>query len=241
MGSYYFTPVSDQLPHAVAVFCGANLGTESTFQHAATSLGHALAKQASPLVYGGGSRGMMGIISRTVLQNGGSVTAVIPSAMVRAGGEGDCPNPERYLAEKGREKATSHIVVDTIHERKVAMARRVRGFIGLPGGYGTFAEIMEVTTWTQLGIHTKPVVLVNVLGFFDPLRRLIKGAVDTGFVKGRDESLMVFVDCPPDEDPDTFDWGTAALSALDGWCAPGPGLFAWTPSLVEGDSLAMSQ
>ncbi|KAI9462519.1 hypothetical protein F5148DRAFT_964309, partial [Russula earlei] len=211
---------------AVAVYCGANPGTEPTFQHAATSLGHALANQACPLVYGGGSRGIMGIISGAVLKHGGSVTAVIPSAMVRAGGEGDCTNPGKYLIEleeKGREK----IVVDSMHERKVVMARRVRGFIGLPGGYGTFEEIMEVTTWTQLGIHTKPVVLVNVLGFFDPLRRLIKGAVDSGFIKGRNENLIVFVDCPPDEDPDTFDWGTAALSALDSWCAPGPGLFAW--------------
>jgi len=227
-----------QVPRAVAVYCGANPGTDSTFQYAATSLGYALANQTCPLVYGGGSKGMMGIISGAVLQNGGSVTAVIPEAMVRAGGEGDNAGKKYIeLSEKGREKVEA-IVVDSMHQRKVEMARRVRGFIGLPGGYGTFEEIMEVTTWTQLGIHNKPVVLVNVLGFFDPLRGLIKGAVASGFIKGRNEELIVFVDCPPGADPATYNWGTAALAALDDWCSPGPGFFAWKPYTT--DSLSLS-
>jgi len=172
---------------------------------------------------------MMGIISGSVLQHGGSVTAVVPAAMLRAGGEGErtCSSMSPIqLEEKGREKVES-IIVDSMHERKVEMARRVRGFIGLPGGYGTFEEIMEVTTWTQLGIHKKPVVLVNVLGFFDPLRVLIKNSIATGFIRERNENLITFVDCPPGIDPTSFDWGSAALSAMDGWRLPGPGLFAW--------------
>ncbi|KAH9961070.1 hypothetical protein BC827DRAFT_1132303 [Russula dissimulans] len=234
--SALFLNPQTEVPRAVAVYCGACAGTESTFQYAATSLGNALAEQDCPLVYGGGTRGMMGIISSAVLQNGGDVTAVIPEAMVRAGGEGF--NGKKYieLDKKGREK----IVVDSMHQRKVEMARRVRGFIGLPGGYGTFEEIMEVTTWTQLGIHTKPVVLINVLGFFEPLRGLIKGAVASGFIKGRNEDLIAFVDCPPDADPATFDWGTAALDAMDAWCSPGPGFFAWNPSAPDGNNLSLS-
>lgn len=212
---------------AVTVYCGASLGTEAAFHHAAVSLGHALATLGRPLVYGGGSRGIMGIVSGAVISHGGSVTAVIPSAMLRAGGEGDQTTGGHIdLAEEGREKVES-VVVFSMHERKVEMARRACGFIGLPGGFGTFEEIMEAITWTQLGIHAKPVVIMNVLGFFDPLRTMIKGAVASGFIKPINERLVIFVDGPPGVDPTSFDWGTAALAALDAWSPPGPGIFSW--------------
>jgi hypothetical protein len=115
---------------------------------------------------------------------------------------------------------------------------------------------MEVTSWTQLGVHTKrmfhtlllsqsesftlftAVVLLNVLGFFDPLRALIKNAMAFGFIKAQNGKLMTFVDCPPDVDPATFDWGAAALSALDGWRSPGPGYFVWTLSSLDANSIA---
>jgi uncharacterized protein (TIGR00730 family) len=125
-----------------------------------------------------------------------------------------------------------------MHERKVEMARRAGGFIALPGGFGTFEELMEVAAWTQLGIHNKPVVLVNVLGFFDPLRMMIRNAVTLGFIKPQNEKLVAFVDCPPDADPTTFDWGAAALSALDDWCSPGPGMFSWSPTSPNGNGIA---
>jgi len=141
------------------------------------------------------------------------------------------------LEEKGRERVQS-VVVNSMHERKLEMARRAGGFIALPGGYGTLEELMEVAAWTQLGIHSKPVVLVNVLGFFDPLRAMIRNAVALGFIKAHNEKLMIFSDCPPGADPATFDWGAAALSALNGWCPPGPGLFAWTPSSPDGNNIA---
>jgi predicted Rossmann-fold nucleotide-binding protein len=115
-------------------------------------------------------------------------------------------------------------------------------------------QLMEVTAWTQLGVHTKrmfhtadsinfltlftAVVLLNVLGFFDPLRALIKSAMAFGFINAQNGNLMTFVDCPPDVDPATFDWGAAALSALNGWRAPGPGYFVWTLSSVDANSIA---
>lgn len=118
---------------------------------------------------------------------------------------------------------------------------------------------MEVTSWTQLGVHTKrmfhtvllsqsefwkltlwftAVVLLNVLGFFDPLRALIKNAMAFGFIKAQNGKLVTFVDCPPDVDPTTFDWGAAALSALNGWRSPGPGYFVWTLSSLDANSIA---
>lgn len=123
-----------------------------------------------------------------------------------------------------------------MHERKVEMARRSCGFIGLPGGYGTFEEVFEVTTWTQLGIHSKrmhlifshhsrdiltlsaAVVIANVLGFFDPIRNLIQDAIRDGFIQNAGVNLVRFVDGPPDHSlHESFDWGTALLEELDSW------------------------
>ncbi|KAI9454294.1 hypothetical protein BJY52DRAFT_1122850 [Lactarius psammicola] len=223
------SPSDERPPCAVAVYCGSSPGTEAAFHHAAVSLGRALAMLGRPLVYGGGELGIMGIISGTVLNYGGHVTAVVPSAMLRGGGEGDEDTGGHIdLAEDGHEKVQlSAIVVDSMHERKVEMVRRSCGFVGLPGGYGTFEEILEAITWTQLGIHAKPVVIMNVLGYYNPLRALIKGAVASGFIKPINERLVVFIDCPPGIDPTSFDWGTAAIAALDAWSPPGPGRFNW--------------
>ncbi|KAH9020281.1 hypothetical protein EDB83DRAFT_2679488 [Lactarius deliciosus] len=225
------SPLTERPPRAVAVYCGASPGTSTAYHDAAVSLGHALATLGRPLVYGGGRRGIMGIISSVVLNHGGHVTAVVPSAMLRAGGEGDQTTGGHIDLAEGHEKMTS-VVVDSMHERKVEMVRRVCGFIGLPGGYGTFEEIMEAITWTQLGIHTKPVVIVNVLGFYDPLRAQIKGAIASGFIKPSNERLVIFIDSPPGTDPTGFDWGTAALTALDAWSPPGPGIFSWNKNTV---------
>jgi hypothetical protein len=177
-------------------------------------------------VYGGGAQGIMGIISGAVLSHGGSVTAVVPSAMLRVG-EGDQTTGGHVdLAEEGHH-TVEFVVVDSMHERKVEMATRACGFVGLPGGYGTYEEILEAITWTQLGIHAKPVIILNVLGFYDPLRALIKGAIASGFIKPINERLVNFIDPPPGIDQASFDWGTAALTALDAWSLPGPGIFTW--------------
>jgi hypothetical protein len=175
----------------------------------------------------------MGFISGAVLGHGGSVTAVVPSAMVRAGGEGDqTAGGHIDLAEEGYE-TVEFVVVDSMHERKVEMARRAGAFIGLPGGFGTYEEVLEAITWTQLGIHAKPVVILNVLGFYDPLRALIKGAVASGFITPTHQHIVTFIDGPPGIDPTSFDWGTAALAALDAWSGPpGPGMFKWNKNSI---------
>ncbi|KAF8163180.1 hypothetical protein B0H34DRAFT_672244 [Crassisporium funariophilum] len=228
---------------AVAVYCGSSMGKHTAFTAAAVSLGLTLAAANRPLVYGGGSKGIMGIISGAVLQGGGEVVGVVPRAMVAAGGEDEkVRNPTKvYLNEAGRDKVET-IVVESMHERKVEMARRVDGFIGLPGGFGTFEEVLEVTTWTQIGIHDKPVVLLNVLRFWEPLRGLIQNSLDAGFIRDSSKRLVIFVDGPVAlEEHESFDWGRAALDALDHWergqVEP---LFDWSTAASSGkeDNLA---
>lgn len=221
---------------AIAVYCGSSIGSQSAFSAAAVSLGHALALAGRTLVYGGGSKGLMGVVSAAVLVNGGKVIGVLPHAMVAAGGEGEkVDNTRIYLNEVGREEVET-ILVGSMHERKIEMAKRVNGFIGLPGGFGTFEEVLEVTTWTQLGIHDKPVVLLNVLSFWEPLRALIKGSIDAGFIKPESERLIIFVDGPVDiKDHENFDWGKAALEALDNWEGGSTSpLFDWSKGSYMG-------
>ncbi|KAL1681189.1 hypothetical protein EV122DRAFT_195899, partial [Schizophyllum commune] len=176
---------------AVAVYCASSSGTEPAYIHAAESLGAAIAVAGRPLVYGGGSKGLMGTVSGAVLSGKGKVTGVVPYAMVAAGGEGE-KSASKYtveLNEKGREEVET-IVVNSMHDRKVEMARRAEVFFGLPGGFGTFEEVMEVSTWTQLGIHRKPVILLNVLGYYDPLRQMIKNGISAGFIQPYNESII---------------------------------------------------
>lgn len=150
----------------------------------------------------------MGVVSNTVLEQGGKVVGVIPKAMVV---EDD--------ADKDKFKQLIELViVDSMHERKAEMAQRVGGFIGLPGGFGTFEEVLEVTTWTQLGIHDKPVVLLNVLKFWEPLRIWIESGIEAGFIKEGRRRLITFVDGPTSlEEHGSFDWGNAGLDALNCW------------------------
>ncbi|KAI0320336.1 hypothetical protein OF83DRAFT_1053375 [Amylostereum chailletii] len=240
---------SDRAPlRALAVYCGSSQGTDPVFAHAATSLGHALAEDNRPLIYGGGSKGIMGVVSEAVLAKHGQVTGVVPAAMLAAGGEGDkTVAPEEYkvfvrLSEPGRE-GVEVIVVQSMHERKVEMAKRACGFVGLPGGFGTFEEIFEAITWTQLGIHNKPVLLLNVKKFYEPIRALIEGAINSGFIRKESKALAVFVDGPEDlAKHGTFDWGTAALQALDQWGGAPAGIFAgrWGDDKSKDNALELS-
>ncbi|KAH6918706.1 hypothetical protein BKA70DRAFT_1416685 [Coprinopsis sp. MPI-PUGE-AT-0042] len=225
------TDASLQTQPAVAVFCGSSTGTSEAFAKAAISVGSALAKAHRPLVYGGGSKGIMGVVSGAALEHGGRVIGVVPYAMVAAGGEGEKADSGIMvkLNEAGRDKVET-IVVDSMHERKVKMAKRSEAFIGLPGGFGTFEEVMEVTTWTQLGIHKKPVVLLNVLGFWNPMKELIKTSIEHGFIKPSSDKLIVFVDGPENiEEHGEFDWGSASLKAIEEWQPEGyTPIFDWT-------------
>ncbi|KAG2115524.1 hypothetical protein DEU56DRAFT_748519 [Suillus clintonianus] len=206
---------------AVAVYCAASLGKQNAFQVAALSLGHALAEANRPLVYGGGNVGIMGIVSGAVINEGGQVTGIVPYAIHASGGEKDKGNgvaKTESVAEALDEDRRGQIVVDSMHERKIEMAKRVGAFVGLPGGYGTFEEILEVVTWNQINIHNKPVILLNVLSYYNPLRELIRNGVREGFIQPHNEKLCVFVDGPADhKDHESFNWGQAAVDAIVAW------------------------
>jgi uncharacterized protein (TIGR00730 family) len=167
---------------SVAVYCGSNLGTDPAYAQAATSLGRTLAEQGIRLVYGGGHVGLMGAVADAVIQHGGEAHGVITEAL--------------QAKEIAHEGLTSLKVVKTMHERKAAMADAADAFIMLPGGFGTFDEFFEVVTWTQLGIHAKPCGILDVAGFFAPLRALLDGAVTAGFVHPAHRDLVIV-----DEDP----------------------------------------
>lgn len=207
---------------AVAVYCGSSPGRQIAHQCAADSLGKALAAAKRQLVYGGSYKGIMGIVSGAVLSAGGDVVGVVPRALLKTREEneqeaGDNSAPLLVELKDGRERM-ERVIVNSMHERKVEMARRSCGFIGLPGGYGTFEEVFEVTTWTQIGIHSKPVVLANVLGYFEPVRTLIQNGIRDGFIQEAGVNLIKFVDGPPDySDHESFDWGGALLEEIDSW------------------------
>jgi uncharacterized protein (TIGR00730 family) len=154
---------------SVAVYCGSSAGLDPAYLDAAHSLGTALAHRGLTLVYGGGKVGLMGAVADAAMAAGGRVHGVITTALLDA-----------EVAHRG---ITELEVVSTMHERKARMAELADGFLALPGGYGTYEELFEVLTWTQLGIHSKPVVVVNVNGFWDPLIGQIARSTDDGFMK----------------------------------------------------------
>lgn len=153
----------------VAVFCGSNVGTDPAYSHAARDLGELLVERGIDLVYGGGHVGLMGVVADAVLAGGGEVTGVIPQDL--------------WDKEVGHRGLTELLIVDSMHERKLAMADRADAFVALPGGVGTFEELFEAITWTQLGIHAKPAGLLDVAGFYRPLLDFLDSTVDAGFLR----------------------------------------------------------
>ena len=164
------------------VFCGSSSGRDAAYSAAATSFGELLASQNIELVWGGGNVGLMGIVADSVLAEGGKAYGVIPSFMA-----------DRELAHP---QATELAVVGSMHIRKAAMADRADGFVALPGGFGTLDELFEIITWAQLHIHAKPVGLLNVRGFFDPLLAMVKHMSQEGFIKAQHLSLIHVSDDP---------------------------------------------
>jgi uncharacterized protein (TIGR00730 family) len=153
----------------VCVFCGSSRGAAPAYAAAATDLGTTLAAKGIGLVYGGGDVGLMGVVADSALAAGGTVIGVIPEALVA-----------KEIAHAG---LTELRVTGSMHERKALMAELSDGFIALPGGLGTFDELCEILTWGQLGLHTKPVVLLDVDGFWVPFGALLDGAVAAGFLR----------------------------------------------------------
>ena len=162
---------------SICVYCGANAGVSPRYAEMARALAGALVAQNIALVYGGGNVGLMGIIADEALRLGGEVTGVIPTALV-----------EREVGHAG---LTRQFIVKDMHERKAMMASLSDGFIAMPGGMGTLEELFEMLTWSQLGIHAKPVGLLNVDGFYDQLVGFIRHASEQGFIRPQHAALMM--------------------------------------------------
>jgi len=161
----------------VCVYCGSATGGRPEYSDAARALGKALAARGLGLVFGGGRIGMMGVLARTVLAQGGEAIGVIPRAL--------------HEMELALEEVTDLRVVKDMHERKATMADLADAFIALPGGFGTIEELFEILTWAQLAIHAKPVGVLNVEGYFDPLMRFVEHATTEGFLDAAHRDLLM--------------------------------------------------
>jgi uncharacterized protein (TIGR00730 family) len=166
----------------VCVFTGSRSGARGEYADAARALGHELVKRDSGLVYGGGNVGLMTVIADTVLELGGHVTGVIPSALV-----------SKEVAHLGLSDLR---IVESMHERKALMADLSDGFIAMPGGIGTMEEFFEVLSWAQLGIHNKPCGLLNVGGYYDHLIQFMDHALAQDFLKAKHRALLIVEDEP---------------------------------------------
>ena len=164
----------------ICVFCGSSAGARPEYADAARALACALADRGLGLVYGGGSVGLMGVLADAALARGVEIIGVIPR-----------PLASREFAHTG---VSDLRLVDSMHERKALMASLVDAFIALPGGLGTFEETLEILTWAQLGIHRKPVGVLNVAGYFDGLLRMLAHAVREGFLRREYFALLQFAD-----------------------------------------------
>lgn len=166
----------------LCVFCGSAAGRDPAYRAAARALGLLLPSRGLGLVYGGGHVGLMGIVADAALAAGGEVIGVLPRGL--------------QAREVGHERLSELRVVDTMHERKAAMAELAGGFIALPGGMGTLEETAEVLTWSQLGIHRKPVGLLNVNGYWRPLVGFFDHAVAEGFLRPEHRALLLVEEEP---------------------------------------------
>ena len=164
----------------VCVYCGSSPGFDAVYASVAEALGRRLAVDGLELVYGGGRVGLMGIVADGVLAGGGSVIGIIPEALAA-----------KELAHPG---VSDLRVVGSMHERKAMMERDADAFVAMPGGFGTYDELFEILTWAQLGEHAKPIVVLDVGGFYGPLFDLLDRAVEAGFLKPDHAALAVRVD-----------------------------------------------
>ena len=165
---------------SVCVFCGSNPGTDAAFVAAARAVGTTLAERGIGVVYGGGRVGMMGALADAAQAAGGRVTGVIPRDLV-----------DREIGHTGLDDLR---VVGSMHERKALMAELSDAFVALPGGIGTLEELFEVYTWAQLGIHAKPIGLLDVAGFYAPLAGFLDHVVERGFLRPETRDALLLAD-----------------------------------------------
>ena len=161
----------------VAVYCGSRLGNSDVYEKAARELGQSLANNGMGLVYGGASIGLMGAVAYEIIKGGAQAVGVIPTFMLKH--------------EIAHEQLTRLHLTDTMHTRKTVMAEYADAFITLPGGLGTLEEIMEIATWRQLYQHEKPMIILNINGFYDKLIEHLKYTTEQGFMKQQDLDRLV--------------------------------------------------
>lgn len=161
----------------ITVFCGSSIGTDEIFEIKARELGKKLAVENIELIYGGANVGLMGAIANGALSEGGNVIGVLPNFL--------------KSKEIAHEKLTQLIVVDTMHERKTKMNDLCDGVISLPGGFGTLEEFFEMLTWGQLGLHKKPIGILNINGFYNELIGLLDTMVKKGFLKNINRQMVL--------------------------------------------------
>jgi uncharacterized protein (TIGR00730 family) len=162
------------------VFCGARFGTRPGARELATQLGELLAREKMTLVYGGGGVGLMGVLANSALQGGARVVGVIPQFLLQR--------------EAGHPALSETVIVETMHERKLEMFERSDAIVVLPGGLGTLEEFFEVLSWRTLGLHTKPIVIVDLDGYWQPLAALLQSCVEGGFADRAHLDVVAFIE-----------------------------------------------
>jgi uncharacterized protein (TIGR00730 family) len=167
-------------PKSICVYCGSSTGNHPRYRAAAEALGRSIAEHGMRLIFGGGGVGLMGVVSETAMAHGGKVTGIMPG----------------FLREKEgyRGKIDELFIVESMHERKQMMFERADAFAILPGGFGTLDETFEIVTWRQLELHDKPIILVNIEGYWDPLLAMIERQLAEGFLRPEFADLIRVVD-----------------------------------------------
>jgi uncharacterized protein (TIGR00730 family) len=165
---------------SITVFCGSSFGTEEIYKEQAVLLGQTLAKQNIKLIYGGANVGLMGAVADGVLNAGGEAIGVLPDFL-----------RSKEIAHLG---LTELIFVESMHERKTKMNDLCEGVIALPGGFGTLEELFEMLTWAQLGLHKKPIAILNINGFYDSLIELTQTMVEKGLLKDVNQKMLLVSD-----------------------------------------------
>ncbi len=166
----------------VCVYAGSNPGSDPAYADAARALAGVMAERGTGLVYGGGKVGLMGVLADTILQAGGEAIGVMPQALI-----------DREIGHPG---LTELKVVDSMHERKAQMAELADGFVAVPGGIGTLEELIEVYTWSQLGIHDKACGVLNTRGYYDGLAAFLDHAVQEGFLRTQHRAVLTVTEDP---------------------------------------------
>lgn len=165
---------------SITVFCGSSFGSKEIYKEQAYWVGKTLAKENIRLIYGGANVGLMGTVADGTIQNGGKAIGVLPHFL--------------QSKEIAHTNLTELILVETMHERKTKMNELSDGVIVLPGGYGTLEEFFEMITWAQLGLHKKPIAILNIDGFYDDLIKMVQTMVDKGFLKQINQEMLLVSD-----------------------------------------------